>query len=282
MSETRSGRDPWEGPGPWDEWLRRHGQTIGVNDFGYEAMFARNVLPKVRGLSPAEVTPQKEVMSAGRRRRIDFAVERPGLKIAVEIDGWDKSGTGTGMTRAEYQDFLDRQNELVLAGWMVMRFTPVQVRDHPSTLIDRITKALAGHPAGAPAPAEVLQRASAVEPPSPPTTAGLGGGSPIPSRPPTAGHGPGIPSRVWLAAGVVAAVIAGGLLLASGGSADAGLTGPRGVSCGTSGVARGNVSQSGVLIYHLPGDRYYDVTNPEECFATAADAEAAGYRRAKV
>ena len=31
-------------------------------------------------------------------------------------------------------------------------------------------------------------------------------------------------------------------------------------------------------IYHVPGSRYYAVTDPEECFATAADAEAAGYR----
>ena len=31
-------------------------------------------------------------------------------------------------------------------------------------------------------------------------------------------------------------------------------------------------------IYHVPGSRYYDATDPEECFATPADAEAAGYR----
>jgi hypothetical protein len=31
-------------------------------------------------------------------------------------------------------------------------------------------------------------------------------------------------------------------------------------------------------IYHVPGSRYYEATDPEECFATPADAEAAGYR----
>jgi|SRR6478735_3526736 len=35
-------------------------------------------------------------------------------------------------------------------------------------------------------------------------------------------------------------------------------------------------------IYHMPGQAYYDATNPEECFATAAAAERAGYRAAKV
>ena len=31
-------------------------------------------------------------------------------------------------------------------------------------------------------------------------------------------------------------------------------------------------------IYHVPGSRWYAVTDPEECFATVPDAEAAGYR----
>jgi hypothetical protein len=32
-------------------------------------------------------------------------------------------------------------------------------------------------------------------------------------------------------------------------------------------------------IYHLPGGQFYASTRPEACFATPADAEAAGYRR---
>jgi endonuclease YncB( thermonuclease family) len=35
-------------------------------------------------------------------------------------------------------------------------------------------------------------------------------------------------------------------------------------------------------IAHEPGDRYYNVTKPEQCFATMADAEAAGFRPAKI
>lgn len=35
-------------------------------------------------------------------------------------------------------------------------------------------------------------------------------------------------------------------------------------------------------IAHEPGDRYYTVTKPEQCFATMSDAEAAGFRPAKV
>ena len=31
-------------------------------------------------------------------------------------------------------------------------------------------------------------------------------------------------------------------------------------------------------IYHVPGSRSYAATDPEECFVSAVDAEAAGYR----
>ena len=35
-------------------------------------------------------------------------------------------------------------------------------------------------------------------------------------------------------------------------------------------------------ISHVPGGDYYAVTDPEECFATPHDAEAAGYRASEV
>ncbi len=34
-------------------------------------------------------------------------------------------------------------------------------------------------------------------------------------------------------------------------------------------------------IYHVPGGRFYERTNPDRCYATEADAEADGYRRSK-
>jgi micrococcal nuclease len=36
------------------------------------------------------------------------------------------------------------------------------------------------------------------------------------------------------------------------------------------------------MIYHAPGQAYYDATSPEECFASPAAAERAGYRAAKI
>ena len=35
------------------------------------------------------------------------------------------------------------------------------------------------------------------------------------------------------------------------------------------------------MIFHVPGGRFYERTIPERCYATAEDAEADGYRRAK-
>ena len=57
------------------------------------------------------------------------------------------------------------------------------------------------------------------------------------------------------------------------------LPGDRYPLCPANRPIKGNESSH---IAHRPGDRYYNVTKPEECFATMAEAIAAGYRPAKV
>jgi hypothetical protein len=42
---------------------------------------------------------------------------------------------------------------------------------------------------------------------------------------------------------------------------------------------KGNISRDGEKVYHLPGQAGYDRVQPEELFATEAEAQAAGYRR---
>ncbi|MBA3374132.1 MAG: hypothetical protein H0T98_11570 [Euzebyaceae bacterium] len=49
--------------------------------------------------------------------------------------------------------------------------------------------------------------------------------------------------------------------------------------CPSGAPIKGNANS---MIYHLPGQKYYKITVAEECFATAAEAEAAGYRAAQV
>jgi hypothetical protein len=48
--------------------------------------------------------------------------------------------------------------------------------------------------------------------------------------------------------------------------------------CPESHPIKGNHSSSGDYIYHVPSSRNYSRTNPEACFATEADAVAAGFR----
>ncbi|WP_167880608.1 thermonuclease family protein [Nocardioides guangzhouensis] len=67
----------------------------------------------------------------------------------------------------------------------------------------------------------------------------------------------------------------------SGGSGGGGggSTAPAGSSCPKSAPIKGNRPS---MIYHMPWNAYYDVTTPEQCFATRAGAERAGYRAAKI
>jgi len=44
---------------------------------------------------------------------------------------------------------------------------------------------------------------------------------------------------------------------------------------------KGNHSRYGGYIYHLPGQKYYNVTRPEALFCTESEAMAAGFRRSK-
>lgn len=55
--------------------------------------------------------------------------------------------------------------------------------------------------------------------------------------------------------------------------------GTGGYNCPKGYPIKGNADSG---IYHVPGNRYYSRTKPEECFATASAARAAGYRAAKV
>jgi very-short-patch-repair endonuclease len=89
---------------------RLAGYDPGESDL--EMRFARAI---VAGGLP-EPVQQQRVTVGNRRCRIDLAY--PHLKIAVEIDGWDHHGT-----RTAFDADRARANDLVVAGWRVLRFT---------------------------------------------------------------------------------------------------------------------------------------------------------------
>lgn len=69
-------------------------------------------------------------------RYIDFAYVHHWLRIAIEIDPF---GTHLrDMTRDQYSDERDRQNDLIIDGWKVIRFSLDRIRDNPRACQRRI------------------------------------------------------------------------------------------------------------------------------------------------
>lgn len=63
------------------------------------------------------------------KKYLDFAYIRPAIKICFEIDGYGPHLKS--ISRWQFSDNLERQNQLVIDGWIVIRFSFDQVKDHP-------------------------------------------------------------------------------------------------------------------------------------------------------
>lgn len=73
-------------------------------------------------------------------RFLDFAYIKDGLMLCIEIDAF---GTHhSKLSRWQFDDNLDRQNDLVLDDWKVLRFSTDQVTDNPRHCQQKIRLAL--------------------------------------------------------------------------------------------------------------------------------------------
>ncbi|MCH1627164.1 DNA-binding response regulator [Fredinandcohnia quinoae] len=63
------------------------------------------------------------------KRYLDFAYIRPGIRICFEIDGFGPHLKS--ISRWQFSDNLERQNQLVIDGWTVIRFSYDQVKENP-------------------------------------------------------------------------------------------------------------------------------------------------------
>lgn len=72
----------------------------------------------------------------GRRLWIDLAYPAP--RIAIEIDG-----KAYHVVADDWEDDLERQNDIVLDGWLVLRFTARALRDAPGQCVRRVAEAIA-------------------------------------------------------------------------------------------------------------------------------------------
>ncbi len=63
------------------------------------------------------------------KRYLDFAYIRPGIQICLEIDGYGPHLKN--ISRWQFSDNLERQNQLVIDRWTVIRFSFDQVKENP-------------------------------------------------------------------------------------------------------------------------------------------------------
>nr|WP_078549686.1 hypothetical protein [Litchfieldia alkalitelluris] len=63
------------------------------------------------------------------KRYLDFAYIRPTMQICLEIDGYGPHLQN--ISRWQFSDSLERQNQLVIDGWTVIRFSYDQVNEKP-------------------------------------------------------------------------------------------------------------------------------------------------------
>jgi very-short-patch-repair endonuclease len=124
-----------------DYWIEANRNSFGSE---YETIFARNVLPLVKDLDLKTVAAQYAFKDKdGRQRYCDFViVESDEVRLAIEIDGYDKLGTGMGMSHAQFLDWQRRQASLAAQGWHVLRFANRDVRDNPERCAEYINQLL--------------------------------------------------------------------------------------------------------------------------------------------
>ena len=88
------------------------------------------------------VFPQYEFTGEnGNRYYIDFAIVTESSKIAIELDGYNYHAEGV-VSREKFSNDLERQNELVLKKWTVIRFSWDQVRTYKDKCCDKLRRAI--------------------------------------------------------------------------------------------------------------------------------------------
>ncbi len=114
---------------------RAAGQLLAVAADGAAAISERLLIRLLRdaGITGWRVNPP--IVVGGAIIRPDIAFRREG--IAVEVDGW-----AWHHTPDRFQRDRARQNALINAGWIVLRFTWLDLTSDPANVLDQISSAL--------------------------------------------------------------------------------------------------------------------------------------------
>ncbi len=113
----------------------------------WERRFARDVLARVSDLNLEKVSCQTVFRDAkGIRRRIDFTIEvNEDVRIAIEVDGWDKTGRGSGPTKREWIADRERKLSIKAIGFDLIEFPNSIVRTKPENCARLIELEISSH-----------------------------------------------------------------------------------------------------------------------------------------
>lgn len=76
-----------------------------------------------------------------KKRKLDFTIKTNRYKYVIEIDGYTYHAEGAQRVSPEYfDDLLDKQNDLVINEWTIIRFSYNQIRNHPEKCIDTLRR----------------------------------------------------------------------------------------------------------------------------------------------
>ena len=109
-----------------DQYMETYSSRITQDS---ERLFVRDFLFPVLGNKKMKyVVPQYPFLdSSGRSRRIDFGVLYNGKKLALEVNGESYHAEGI-IPGEQFDDNLNRQNEILSAGWFLLRFSYNQLK----------------------------------------------------------------------------------------------------------------------------------------------------------
>jgi len=125
----------------WQKWKYENKEKI-QHIVGYEEKFVDEILSQIPEISPDDVIAQYPFKdNKAGNRYIDFMVinEGKGYKLPIELDGYAKINN---KGYEKFNDFLERQNDLIQQFGIVLRYTNKKAFQQQQQVINEIRKAL--------------------------------------------------------------------------------------------------------------------------------------------
>lgn len=123
----------------WQQWKAKYHREL-EHIAGYEERFVDLVLMNIPNLQPTDVIPQYHFKdSSGKNRYIDFMIisQHKNWLLPIELDGYAKM-VGNGNDYERFQDFLERQNDVIKIFGKIFRFSNKEFLTKPKGVINTI------------------------------------------------------------------------------------------------------------------------------------------------